>query len=171
MPAKNRHPNCACKVCGTLIYRRPSEIASRDVFCSLICSNRRELKLRICPVCGLEFKGQKIKCSRACANKNRTGIKYDGTRPRSKDVKIRQQKIRLIEQFGATCMDCDYSNANILHVHHQIQRKDGGTDAIENLRLLCPNCHYTRHYGDSRLAGRDRIEQFSHKEPRFSGPF
>lgn len=42
-------------------------------------------------------------------------------------------------------------NSNILQIHHIIPRKRGGTDEEGNLRILCPNCHATEHYGDSRV--------------------
>ena len=38
-------------------------------------------------------------------------------------------------------------NFNILHVHHKVEKCNGGSDDIENLNLLCPNCHYTHHHG------------------------
>lgn len=34
-----------------------------------------------------------------------------------------------------------------LEVHHIVMLKDGGSDTIDNVIALCPNCHRKRHYG------------------------
>ncbi|TOH95879.1 hypothetical protein CGI69_24690 [Vibrio parahaemolyticus] len=34
-----------------------------------------------------------------------------------------------------------------LEVHHVIPLKDGGSDTVENVKALCPNCHREAHYG------------------------
>jgi 5-methylcytosine-specific restriction enzyme A len=36
-----------------------------------------------------------------------------------------------------------------LEVHHLVPLADGGTDTLENVRALCPNCHREEHYGQS----------------------
>lgn len=83
-------------------------------------------------------------CSRACANKNRIGIKYKIGRPRDKVVTERAQKIRLIAQRGTKCERCGYSKLEILHVHHKDRDRDNND--LSNLELICPNCHYEEHY-------------------------
>lgn len=53
------------------------------------------------------------------------------------------------------CQDCKLpapfiSRTNrrpFLEVHHIVMLKDGGSDTIENVTALCPNCHRKRHYG------------------------
>ena len=34
-----------------------------------------------------------------------------------------------------------------LEIHHIIPLAQGGTDTIDNVVALCPNCHRKRHYG------------------------
>lgn len=34
-----------------------------------------------------------------------------------------------------------------LEVHHVIPLKDGGSDTVENVKAVCPNCHREAHYG------------------------
>ena len=36
-------------------------------------------------------------------------------------------------------------NLAILEVHHIVPLKDGGINELENLALLCPNCHAMLH--------------------------
>jgi len=140
-----RHPNVKCKICGKPVYRRPGVLKNShgNVFCSRDCygvSNRIEIP---CLVCGrLILKRQNKKtCSRSCANIHRTGIRYKLGAPRKDRVRgYRQLKTRLIEQRGGCCEICGYDKELVLQVHH-IDR-DHENNRMNNLRLLCPNCHY-----------------------------
>lgn len=47
-----------------------------------------------------------------------------------------------------TCQRCGFkssSNRSLLEIHHIISLKDGGTDDLSNILLLCPNCHKFTH--------------------------
>ena len=58
--------------------------------------------------------------------------------------KPRTQHGRLLADVGARCQGCgnDYSfDPRVLEVDHKMPRSDGGTDAYENLTLLCPPCN------------------------------
>lgn len=59
-------------------------------------------------------------------------------------------RVTLIDERGPCCEQCGYDNINVLNVHHIVERRNGGSDDRSNLKLLCPNCHMTHHYGDSR---------------------
>jgi 5-methylcytosine-specific restriction endonuclease McrA len=84
-------------------------------------------------------------CSRACSNKNRAGIKYKLSAPRKDKVKSYQAlKLRLLEVRGNDCARCSYSKHEILQIHHK--DRDRGNNVLENLELICPNCHYEEHY-------------------------
>lgn len=144
-----RKPNCICKICNKEIYRRPSQINKGNVYCSQDCFGKSCEILIACVICGIEYqKGlHKKTCSRVCANKLRIGTKYTG-RPLKDKVKTAQAlKTRLIELRGPKCERCPYSNVKILNVHHKIRRADGGSDDLDNLELICPNCHAEEHYG------------------------
>jgi len=45
------------------------------------------------------------------------------------------------------CQDCGKMSdpLSILHVHHKTPRSEGGSDDLENLVTLCPDCHAQRH--------------------------
>ncbi len=144
-----RNHNSECLVCRTPIYRRPTEIKRNNgrVFCSQACygiSCRKEVP---CVVCGkmILASANKKTCSRACANKNRTGIKYRrDTQSRRDKVKTnRFLKIRLREERGGCCERCGLFRYEILHVHHR-DRNRNNNDLI-NLELICPNCHAEEH--------------------------
>ncbi|MDD5721002.1 MAG: HNH endonuclease signature motif containing protein [Candidatus Pacebacteria bacterium] len=147
--AYKRNPNTNCSICKKEIYRRPSEIAANKgrVFCSPACygiSLRKEIP---CSMCGkLILTGlNKKTCSRSCANKYRTGIKYKIGRPSKSKVKSQQLlKLRLLKVRGKKCEKCDYDKYEILQVHHK--NRDRNNNELKNLELICPNCHYEEHF-------------------------
>ncbi len=85
-------------------------------------------------------------CTRACSNKNRTGILYKSTgRPLKDKVKTYYlQKKRLMSSRGKMCERCSYDIYQILQVHHRDKNRKNNNQ--ENLELLCPNCHAKEHY-------------------------
>jgi ribosomal protein L37E len=131
-----------------MIYKRPSAIneSKGQVFCSSACygiSCRKEIA---CHVCGkLILAGfNKKTCSRSCANKNREGIKYTGARLKDKAIDLRRIKIKLFGIKGKVCERCGYNKSEILQVHHKNRNRED--DSIENLEIICPNCHYEEHH-------------------------
>lgn len=150
-----RHPNNNCFICTKAVYIRPSVLArskSGHPFCSNECYGKFCRKPIECVVCGTEILAGKNKktCSHACANKNRTGIKYKKLgRPNKDKVKdLRAIRLRLYEHLGKiSCERCNYDKiSDVLQVHHVIERCEGGGDELENLELLCPTCHMEEHY-------------------------
>lgn len=143
-----RHPNTSCIVCGKRIYRRPAEIRRNNsrVFCSMACYGKACRKEIPCLVCGKPILASlnKKTCSRGCANKHRAGIKYKSNN--SKD-KVKTQgflKIRLMKVRGNKCERCGFEKYEILQIHHK--DKDRDNNELENLELICPNCHSEEHY-------------------------
>ncbi len=143
-----RTPNVKCNICGKTIYKRPSQLKKNGgrAFCSIICygiSCRRE---NPCLVCGkMILKGlNKKTCSRTCANINRNGIKYHLGRPKDKVTSQRALKMKLLKIRGEVCERCNYNIIEILQVHHKDRNRSN--NKIDNLELLCPNCHYEDHY-------------------------
>ena len=84
-------------------------------------------------------------CSRICSNVYRTGIKYKIGRPSKDKVKSQKAlKIRLLEARGKKCEKCDYDKFEILQVHHKDENRKNND--LQNLELICPNCHFEKHY-------------------------
>ncbi len=144
----NRHPNTICSVCKKEIYKRPSQIKLNDgkVFCSNTCYGISCRKEVACLVCGIAILAgfNKKTCSRACANKNRTGIQYKINRPKDKVKSQKYLKVRLLKIRGGKCERCEYSKTKILQVHHIDRNRDN--NELGNLLLICPNCHYEEHH-------------------------
>lgn len=93
-------------------------------------------------------------CSRACANKQKIGLRYKQLgRPIKDKVKdLETLRKRIIELRGDGCGRCGYNKYPILHIHHIVEKSKGGPDDIINLELICPLCHAEEHYL-RRLAG------------------
>ena len=143
-----RNPNTQCLVCKKLIYRRPVEMRNNNarLFCGLACYGVANRKEKPCVICGklILASANKKTCSRACANKNRAGIKYRIGRPRDKVKDQRSIKLRLIAERGKKCERCGFAKLEILHVHHKDRNR--AHNELSNLELICPNCHATEHY-------------------------
>lgn len=54
------------------------------------------------------------------------------------------QRRSALARDGYGCQDCGVRETR-LHVHHIVPRGDGGTDHLDNLVSLCPDCHADRH--------------------------
>lgn len=143
-----RNPNTICTICKKPIYRRPAQLKKNNgnAFCSIICygiSCRKEVP---CVACGkMILSGlHKKTCSRACSNRHRSGMKYGHNRPHDKVKYYQALKIRLLERNGKRCQRCVYNKTEILQVHHK--DKNRLNNSLENLELICPNCHFEEHY-------------------------
>lgn len=148
-----RTPNSECAICKKQIYRRPVELKRSGgvSYCSLTCYGLACRKEIPCVICGKMILGSKNAktCSRACSNKNRSGIQYKIGRPRDKAFDIRSLKIKLFDLRGAKCERCGYAIVEILHIHHKDRNRKN--NVFENLEIICPNCHYLEHYFESSL--------------------
>lgn len=148
-----RNPNTQCAICQQGFYKRPSELKKSktgNAYCSSACYGKSCRKTNACTVCGKEILASKQAktCSRSCANVARKGIRYKQVgRPTKDKVKTRSiLKQRLISQRGSCCEICGFSTTQILVPHHIIRSCDGGSDDLENLILICPNCHSLIHW-------------------------
>jgi hypothetical protein len=161
----HRYPNCKCKHCNKAIYRRPYQLESGKVFCSVQCcgKSRRENEIN-CPVCRTPFLsklGRQLTCSRSCANKQRDRREKKGPNHnkfllgRALKGKIATHRF-LNKDKLPMCEKCKHDNWNILQVHHIIEKSKGGSNELDNLLLLCPNCHAREHLGYSEHKGNDR---------------
>tara|TARA_R100000008_G_scaffold16830_1_gene8332 strand:- start:162 stop:665 length:504 start_codon:yes stop_codon:yes gene_type:complete len=152
----HRNPNCQCKHCGKAIYRRPYQLETGNVFCSLKCCGKfnREHEVN-CPICGKLFLsklGKQITCSRSCGNKHGQKRRAEGASYNKfilgRALKAKIANARFLNKGKLpTCEKCANENWNILQVHHIIEKSQGGSNDLDNLMLLCPNCHAQEHLG------------------------
>ncbi len=106
-----------------------------------------------CLVCGKPILAglNKKTCSRSCANKHRQGIKYKLNSPKDKVKTQGLIKIRLLKIRGKKCERCGFDKYEILEIHHKDKNRNNNN--LDNLELICPNCHSEKHYLDKSWIG------------------
>lgn len=77
-------------------------------------------------------------------------------------------------KYKNTCQDCGRTRFELrgesMHAHHIKPLGHGGSHAIENLTLLCEDCHQRRHYWWRIPALRKKIETSKRKLSRARNP-
>lgn len=53
---------------------------------------------------------------------------------------------RALQRDRGQCQSCGLKD-ELVHVHHKTPRSKGGTNRLDNLVTLCPQCHADRHDG------------------------
>lgn len=104
---------------------------------------------KICPVCSKEFttyeRENNTTCSYSCAN---TYFRSGSNNPNftgSLTNRISGRRYRDIayKVYGKICSKCGYDNALALEVHHKDRNREN--NSIDNLEVLCCNCHAIEH--------------------------
>jgi len=146
-----------CLTCEKEFNKKPAQIKKRPKhYCSRECSgigSRTMIEVE-CGVCSKKIlrrpsaiestKFGTFYCSKSCAaiknNSRRTGESHASW----KGGVATYRKIALREK-GSICNRCGYSAIEkILQVHHVDHNR--ANNEINNLEVLCPNCHAEEHY-------------------------
>lgn len=101
-------------------------------------------------------------CSNKCQQKYQTYEKI-----RNKTAGPRALKTYLIETTEYKCCECGISEYNNKPIVLELEHKDGNSEnnELDNLALICPNCHSqtstykNRNKGNGRYARRQRYQQ------------
>ena len=140
-----------CKNCNNKFKTLKS---NKGIFCSQKCSaifnNKKRKKYNnLCLYCGNKCHN-KIYCNIKCKQKynerkifneienNKFSRKYNST-------ESRWYKKYLIYKYGEKCMKCGWKERNLTsgNIPIELEHKDGNSNNnnLNNLELLCPNCH------------------------------
>jgi len=131
-----------CLICNKEFFTVPS--SSQKFCCSAKCSAIRRTKtpfVKTCKYCSKLFNTKILKakyCSKRCSSKDRVCC-------RSLIKKTIKNRKTLRSEKGNICNRCGWKvEPEILELHHiDINTKN---NSIQNLELLCPNCHSLDHY-------------------------
>lgn len=137
---KNKNKNCLnCNI------EIKTTIKEDKKFCSHSCSatfnnKKREIIKNICLNCKDEINKKQKFCSVNCQHTFDMNKRVSENRASSKTVKR-----YLINLYGNKCMECGWDKVNPTSgkVPIEIEHVDGNSENnnLENLKLLCPNCH------------------------------
>ena len=154
---KRKAVEITCEYCKKKVLRR--KYKNRTLrFCSHRCSHAAKKLTRVivkCSTCSKEFERlpSRIKrsksglqfCSMKCKAKAQSlnGIiemlpAHYGTGKH--DTSYRRVAL---EAYPHKCVDCSYDELEVLVVHHL--DRDRKNANVDNLVILCRNCHYKRH--------------------------
>lgn len=168
-----------CGFCGSEFFYRRGE--SSKTYCNSSCAikahpPKSKPPFRPCLHCGKGCSPEQTQnlCSPDCKSKHRIqewlGGRLSGSTKYGTCEFVREY---MLERAGHKCSQCGFSGVNektkqtVLHLDH----KDGNylSNVIENLRILCPNCHaMTPNYGSLNSEGRGRRwkkQYFAFKKP------
>lgn len=140
-----------CIICGKELK------GCQTKYCSVSCRNRNKYLTEgtelVCQECGKTFKSRDNNrkfCSNECSAKHRTKKYLEKWADGKVEINPNQKLPKSVREFlfkkvNYKCEECGFegynkaTNNTILQIHHI----DGnsGNNAIENLKVLCPNCH------------------------------
>lgn len=66
---------------------------------------------------------------------------------------------KMLERANKGCVICQWNIARC-DVHHIIERREGGSDELDNLIVICPNCHRSVHVlGDKYISKEEMVKK------------
>lgn len=148
--SENNKVNKICVICKK-DYSVDFKSAKKSVSCSKKCYEkyRGGLKIADCMYCGKDVLGRQtsnrrkdfIFCSKSCHGRFKIRLKE----PKSYSRKVYWNKIKNKEKI---CCDlCNITDIHILTIHHIDENRKN--NSLDNLQLLCYNCHYKIHHEQS----------------------
>ncbi|MGV8961856.1 MAG: HNH endonuclease [Candidatus Saccharimonadaceae bacterium] len=143
-----------CQTCGKPFQADNRELKRGNAkYCSRSCSARAPKKLQyptICKHCGVDFLSASVNakyCSDSCKQKN--------YRAKQKSISDESISIKTLYKLfkDIPCELCQW-NETSRDLHHIIKVSQGGTNELNNLICVCPNCHRMIH---NNLVSKDSI--------------
>jgi hypothetical protein len=117
-------------------------------FCSQSCSATYNNKLRFddryCLKCDVKTSNQKY-CSHKCNKSHKRDLVFEKIENGDTTLYFKNYKNYLIHKYGKKCMECGWCEINPYsgRVPIELEHIDGNStnNSLDNLKLLCPNCH------------------------------
>jgi predicted nucleic acid-binding Zn ribbon protein len=113
--------------------------------CSAIFNNKKRIRINKCLNCNNEISSKKKYCDNKCQVLYERNILFN--RIKNGDITLYEKNYKnyLIYFFGEKCMRCGWNEKHKItgKVPIQLEHKDGNSDnnCLDNLEILCPNCH------------------------------
>jgi hypothetical protein len=133
--------NCKCDKCNSkkIIRNKENRIKLNKKYANLKQGNK-------CLNCGKELKSkQAFFCNNTCCAQFKFKEIFKKIESGDATLKEKQYKKYLIEKYGNKCMECGWDKINPFcnKVPIELEHIDGNSEnnSLDNLKLLCPNCH------------------------------
>lgn len=131
--------------------------------------------IKKCKICGNEFEtksNRALYCSDKCKRASIRKKEKPRLIKRQKDMS--RDKDKIYSLYGCKCAVCGWkiSEKLVIHkgktlisygceIHHIVPVSEGGSGELDNLIMLCPNCHKKADYG---IITREELKKF--KKPK-----
>ena len=142
-----------CLNCGKILTDKKKKFCNRS--CAATYNNLKrktttkgKTKSAKCVICGADIEvsihinNSKCKCEN-CKKHNR---------PHSKQINSilecsKSTSMKIIKRANLKCVICGWGESTC-DIHHIVPKKNGGSNANDNLIIVCPNCHRIIHTTD-----------------------
>lgn len=140
-----------CPTCSNRFSIKQSRRKDKN-FCSMKCfyihRNPEYGVKHLCLLCEKEIGDYRVKrkyCSSGCTILHQKQLRYKQIESGDPSLYVKNYRNYLIEKYGAACMECGWSKTNKYSntVPIELEHVDGNSENnnLDNLKLLCPNCH------------------------------
>jgi hypothetical protein len=106
---------------------------------------KREKLEKQCLYCNKKIPNRNVYCSNKCQGDYKTQLIFENIEKGDKTLYVNNYRNYLILKYGEKCMDCGWGEINPItnKVPIQLEHIDGNSEnnSLENLKILCPNCH------------------------------
>lgn len=147
-----------CKRCNKQFYV-PKHVWNQRQYCSQGCGKVKDLIALCCAFCNKSFERKPSSlvnsksglyfCSRECKEQAQSisgGDKFVSLRPEHYDTGVSTYRKKALKHLPNSCIYCGYDKyIEVLEVHHKDQDRKNGQ--LDNLEIVCANCHLALHYG------------------------
>ena len=131
--------------------------------------------IKKCKVCGKEFEtksNRAIYCSDKCKRASIREKEKPAIIKRAKDMSRDKNKVYSVYQSKCAICGWQISKNLVIHkgkalpsygceIHHIVPVSEGGSGELDNLIMLCPNCHKKADYG---VITRDELKKYQKLE-------
>jgi predicted HNH restriction endonuclease len=127
-------------------------------------------RTEICIVCNAHKPGKGKICDHCRYQRRKAWYKeYNHKYARAIGRRAYTDRARAIKTYGASCSQCGWrEEPGVLQVDHVDCNRHNHD--IHNLRVLCPNCHYVRHFKDRTSSWRNFRIELSKNNTTFQHP-
>ena len=151
---KDKRTPCrfCCKKCSNT--RKPSEASLRKIASSLkVFYEKKAKEPQTCIECGSVFFTKDLS-RKKCFNCLPNNVKKAHIEKEPKSIldMSRKTSMKIAGKMKLPCTCCGfYVEGVVWDFHHIIPRSKGGSDKMDNITYICPNCHRIAHTDISLL--------------------